>query len=49
MGVDQIRFDSAFKFSKQDFLIDNGNLSNQDKEMQKAYNCWSDNFFRYNV
>ena len=29
--------DPTFKFSKQDVLIDNGSLSNSDKEMQKAY------------
>jgi len=29
--------DPTFKFSKQDVLIDNGKLSNSDKDMQKAY------------
>jgi hypothetical protein len=29
--------DPTFKFSKQDVLIDNGALSNSDKEMQKEY------------
>ena len=29
--------DPTFKFSKQDVMIDNGSLSNSDKEMQKAY------------
>jgi len=33
----KVPVDPTFKFSKNDVLIDNGNLSNQDKAMQKSY------------
>ena len=33
----RVPVDPTFKFSKQDVMIDNGSLSNSDKEMQKAY------------
>lgn len=33
----KVPVDPHFKSSKQDVLIDNGNLSNQDKQTQKAY------------
>ena len=33
----RVPVDPTFKFSKNDVLIDNGNLSNQDKAMQKSY------------
>ena len=33
----RVPVDPGFKFSEQDVLIDNGKISNADKEMQKAY------------